>query len=88
MRPNPQSADHPEGSPSRRAQQEFDRTYRDLLRTLEAAFDGRPELLADAVRAVYRLRGQAEAPLTLPDGAAEPSTIGLRAVTASSDGGR
>jgi hypothetical protein len=67
MRPNPQVADHPAGSPVRVAQEGFNRTYCDLLRVLELAFDGDPGLLPGAVRAMYQLKAQAEALMQLPD---------------------
>jgi len=68
MRSNPRVADHPVGSPIRVAQDAFNRTYCDLLRELEAAFDGNPAGLGAAVGRMYRLKTEAEALLALPDG--------------------
>lgn len=68
MRPNPRVADHPAGSPIRVAQEEFNRTYCDLLRELEAAFDGNPQALGAAVGSMYRIKAQVEALLSTPDG--------------------
>ncbi|WP_439677368.1 ferritin-like domain-containing protein [Embleya sp. MST-111070] len=68
MRPNPRLDDHPPGSPIRDAQEEFNRTYGDLLYQLEEAFNGSPRLLAVATGTMYRLRKQAEALLAMPDG--------------------
>ena len=68
MRPNPRVADHPVGSKIRVAQDEFNRTYCDLLRELETAFNGAPQALGAAVGGMYRLRAQADALLQLPDG--------------------
>ncbi|WP_431964558.1 hypothetical protein [Nocardia sp. bgisy134] len=42
MRPNPRTADYPEGSPVRLAQEEFNNTYCLLLFLLEDTFNGSP----------------------------------------------
>lgn len=41
--------------------EEFNRTYRDLLRSLEEAFDGSPSLLGSAVGAMFAVKAQAMA---------------------------
>jgi CDGSH-type Zn-finger protein len=68
MRPNPRLDDHPPGSLIRDAQEEFNRTYGDLLHQLEEAFNGSPRLLTVATGTMYRLREQAEALMAMPDG--------------------
>ena len=68
MRHNPRLADHPEGHPIRRAQEEFNRSYCGLLNLLEEALDGAPEMLDPAIGAMYQLKGQAQALMELPDG--------------------
>jgi hypothetical protein len=66
MRRNPRRADHVPGSPIRRAQEAFDRGYCSLLGVLEDAFDGNPQLLSDAVHAMYGLRARAEQLMAMP----------------------
>jgi hypothetical protein len=68
MRRNPRVTDHPVGSPIRVAQDAFNRSYCDLLRVLETAFDGSPQAMGAAVGGMYGIRAQAEALLQLPDG--------------------
>ncbi|MFF5232299.1 ferritin-like protein [Dactylosporangium sp. NPDC000521] len=68
MRRNPRIADHPEGSPIRAAQQEFDQTYCLLLYVLEQAFTGNPRQLKDAVGVMYQLRAQALKLMNTPTG--------------------
>ncbi|MGJ6966769.1 ferritin-like domain-containing protein [Streptosporangium sp. G11] len=67
MRHNPRLADHAPGSAIRTAQEEFNHTYRDLLQLLQDAFNGNPKLLADATRAMYALKAQAQALMRTPD---------------------
>jgi hypothetical protein len=68
MRCNPRLTDHPEGSPIRVAQEEFNRTYCRVLAVLENALDGTPSLLDDAITAMYQLKGQAQALMETPNG--------------------
>ncbi|WP_112238459.1 ferritin-like domain-containing protein [Kribbella monticola] len=68
LRHNPRLADHAVGTPIRVAQEDFNETYRALLRQLEEAFNGRPELLGAATRAMYGLKAKAVALMELPDG--------------------
>ena len=60
MRPNPKAADHPPGSELRAMADECNRTY-ELLRQLNAAFNGRPSELVEGVQTMLRLRYQAVA---------------------------
>jgi hypothetical protein len=66
MRSNPRTSDHAPGSPIRTAQEEFNRAYRAILRQLEQAFNGRPEILMVAVGAMYSLKEQAQALMQIP----------------------
>ena len=66
MRRNPRGTDHPEGSPIRVAQEEFNRTYCGLLRALERAFNGEPATLTATVGIMYALRTQAIALMRMP----------------------
>ncbi len=68
MRHNPRTADHPEGSPVRAAQEEFNQTYSLLLYLLEQSFNGEPGRMKDAVGAMYALRSQALALTNMPIG--------------------
>jgi len=66
MRANPHTGDHARGSPIRTAQEEFNRAYCAILQLLGQAFDGRPEVLASAVGAMYGLGDQARALMRMP----------------------
>ncbi|WP_222871319.1 ferritin-like domain-containing protein [Nonomuraea sp. PA05] len=66
MRPDPRLSDHEPGSAVRTAQEEFNRTYCNLLKQLEQAFDGDPKLLGAAVGTMYALKGQAVALMAMP----------------------
>lgn len=68
MRRDPRAADHPEGSPIRAAQQEFDQTYCLLLHLLEEAFNGDPSQLKDSVGVMHQLRAQALKLMNMSDG--------------------
>ena len=68
MRPDPRTADYPEGSPVRVAQEEFNQTYCLLLFQLEEAFNGDPGQLQDAVGTMFGLRNQAMALMKMPTG--------------------
>jgi len=68
MRHNPRTADHPEGSPVRVAQEEFNQTYSLLLYQLEEAFNGDPGQLKDAVGTMFGLRKLALALMKMPTG--------------------
>ncbi|HEX6359572.1 ferritin-like protein [Actinophytocola sp.] len=68
MRHNPRTADYPEGSPIRVAQEEFNQTYSLLLYLLEESFNGSPSQLKDAIATMYALRAQAMALMRMPTG--------------------
>lgn len=68
MRPNPRTADYPEGSAVRVAQEEFNQAYSLLLYLLEQAFNGSPGSMKEAVRVMYQLRAQAVALMEMPSG--------------------
>jgi hypothetical protein len=67
MRSNPRLADHGLDSPIREAQEEFNRTYCDLLQLLEQAVNGEPSLLRAATGMMYQLKGQAQALMAMTD---------------------
>ncbi|MFB4308282.1 ferritin-like protein [Actinomadura sp. GTD37] len=67
MRPDPRPSDHAPTSPIRLAQEEFDRTYCAVLHLLDQAFDGSPEMFADATGAMSQLEAQARALIRVPD---------------------
>lgn len=66
MRSNPRTTDHAPGSPIRRAQEEFNRTYCTILHLLERAFDGSPQVLETAIGAMYGLKAQAQTLMQFP----------------------
>jgi hypothetical protein len=68
MRANPRVDDHVAGGPVREAQEAFNRGYCSLLGLLDQVFDGRPQLLPDAVHAMYGLKAQAERLMQMPTG--------------------
>jgi hypothetical protein len=68
MRPNPRTADHPEGSAIRVAQEEFNNTYCLLLYLLEDTFNGSPSQMRAAVGVMYTLKTQAQALMKMPTG--------------------
>ncbi|NUT96218.1 MAG: hypothetical protein HOY78_29745 [Saccharothrix sp.] len=68
MRHNPKTADYPEGSPIRVAQEAFNQTYSLLLYELEEAFNGHPDQMKDAVGTMFGLRKQAVALMRTPTG--------------------
>jgi hypothetical protein len=55
-KPNPRVDDYPEGSELRDAAVEFNRQYASLLSLLTDSYNGRPELLIDAVAEMFRVR--------------------------------
>jgi hypothetical protein len=61
MRSNPRTSDHPPGSALRRAQEQFNDSYCAILRLLEQAFNGSPQILRTAIGSMYRLTVQARA---------------------------
>lgn len=68
MRENPRLDDFPPGSAIRVKMDEFNAVYSDLLRLLQAAFNGRPDLLAMTMPAMYELRTRAHELMQMPTG--------------------
>jgi hypothetical protein len=68
VRPNQRMADFPVGSPIRAAQEGFNRTYGELLRLLEQAFNGSPQTLGPATGTMYALKAQAQGLMEMPAG--------------------
>jgi CDGSH-type Zn-finger protein len=68
MRPNPRSADYPEGSDIREKMDMFNRTYSSILRLLHQTFNGKPEFLKIATGAMYELTFQAIDLMQTPTG--------------------
>ena len=66
MQSNPRTANHAPGSPIRTAQEKFNCSYCDLLQLLEQGFNGSPEGLEAAARAMYGLRAQAQVLMEMP----------------------
>jgi CDGSH-type Zn-finger protein len=75
MRPNPRSADFPEGSEIRAQIDEFNHLYSGVLHLLHECFNGSPRLLAVATGAMYGLKEQAIRLMKLPTGDGE-TTVG------------
>ena len=65
-RSNPRTADHAIDSPTRLAQEEFNDSYCTLLRRLEEAFNGAPQMLGAAIGAMYTLRTLAQGLMQMP----------------------
>lgn len=68
MRPNPRTADYPEGSEIRVAQEQFNNSYCLLLYLLEDAFNGNPSQLGATVGTMYQVKAQAQALMKMPSG--------------------
>jgi hypothetical protein len=68
VRPNPRPSDFPADSPISVARTEFNRTYSNLLRRLEATFNCSPTALGDAIGVMYTLRAQAIQLMQMPTG--------------------
>jgi CDGSH-type Zn-finger protein len=75
MRPNPRSADYPEGSEARTRLDEFNRACSGILHLLHQAFNGSPRLLAVATGLMYGLKAEAIRLMKLPSGDGE-TTVG------------
>lgn len=67
MRSNPRTGDHAPGSPIRKAQDDFNTAYCEVLGLLDQAFDGMPHLLEFAIGAMYGLSEMADALMRVPD---------------------
>jgi hypothetical protein len=66
MRSNPRTSDYLPGNPIRLAQDDFNRSYCELLQLLEQAFNGTPQTLGDAIGTMYTLKAQAQALMQMP----------------------
>jgi Ferritin-like len=66
MRSNPRTADHAPGSPIRMAHEQFNHAYCAILRLLDQVFNGRPQMLASAIGAMYGLKAKAQALMLMP----------------------
>jgi hypothetical protein len=66
MRPNQRTTDHAPGCPIRIAQEDFNHAYCGVLHLLDHAFNGRAHELRGAIRAMFGLKEQAEALMTMP----------------------
>ena len=75
MKPNPRSADYPEGSAIRVQLDEFNHAYCGALHLLEETFNGSPNLLRVATGAMYGLRELAIGLMQLPTGDGD-TTVG------------
>jgi hypothetical protein len=68
MLPNPRPTDYPTGTPLRVKAEAFDRAYTALLKLLHRAFNGRPQLLIEAVPVMYSLKYKAVELMKIPSG--------------------
>jgi CDGSH-type Zn-finger protein len=68
MRPNPRTADYPDGSPIRAQLQEFNHAYTAVLHLLHESFNGSPGLLAVATGLMYGLKDEATKLMSMPSG--------------------
>lgn len=66
MRPDQRVDDQPPGAPIRQRQEAFNAAYCALLAQLDQAFAGHPEMLDEAVGAMYGLKADAEALMQMP----------------------
>jgi hypothetical protein len=76
MKPNARATDYPKGSPVRGALEAFGHGYGQLLASLEAAYNGKPDRLTEAIARMFALRDQARALMQTPSGAGR-TTVGL-----------
>ena len=74
--PNARAKDYPKGSPVRGALEAFGRGYGQLLASLEAAYNGKPDRLTEAIARMFALRDQARALMHTPSGDGR-TTVGL-----------
>jgi hypothetical protein len=76
MRPNPKASDYVTQPEIHALMMDFNRTYSGLLKVLHTAFNGRPDLLMNAVPAMYQLKYKAQALMKIPSGQPDGSTVG------------
>jgi CDGSH-type Zn-finger protein len=68
MKPNPRSADYPEGSDARKKLDQFNHAYSGVLHLLHQCFNGSPRLLTVATGEMYALKQAAVGLMQLPSG--------------------
>ncbi|MGA9285469.1 MAG: ferritin-like protein [Solirubrobacteraceae bacterium] len=56
---DPRCSDYPEGSPARKACEEFNHTYTNLLKLLHEVFNGAPQNLGNSIDVMFELKEQA-----------------------------
>lgn len=76
IKPNARAKDYPKGSPVRAALEAFGHGYGQLLTSLEAAYNGKPDRLTEAMARMFALRDQARALMQTPSGDGR-TTVGL-----------
>lgn len=76
MSPDPKAKDYEDRPEIHRKMVDFNRAYTGLLGTLQTAFDGRPEVLRDAVPMMYELKYEAQALMRIPSGKDGGTTVG------------
>ena len=76
MRPNPRAAQYRRRPDVHRLMVEFNQRYTGLLRTLHAAFNGKPQRLLEAVPQMYDLKYRAQTLMAIPTGRVDGSTVG------------
>ena len=76
IRPNARARDYPKGSEIRTALEAFGHGYGQLLASLEAAYNGRPNRLTEGIARMFALRDQARALMQTPSGDGK-TTVGL-----------
>lgn len=76
MRKNPKMADLPSGSEVLKKSIAFNRTYTDLLNTLNAAMNGKPDLIMKSVGIMYELKYQAIELMKIPMPGCKDETVG------------
>jgi hypothetical protein len=76
IRPNASAKDYPKGSPVRGALEAFGHGYLQLLQSLEASYNGKPDRLTEAIARMFALRDQARALMQTPSGDGK-TTAGL-----------
>ena len=68
MRPNPKMADYEKGSEIYQKTYEFNKTYSALLKNLNEACNGKPELLGQGIPLMYDLKYKAVELMKIPAG--------------------
>ena len=76
MRKNPKMADLPSGSEVLKKSIAFNRTYTDLLNTLNLAMNGQPDLIMKSVGIMYELKYQAIELMRIPMPGCKDETVG------------